>query len=404
MQTETVSTSLSSEEIDEASYIEILYNKAEDFYHQYYAEKSLGSPFQRLIEIRQEVEHSGTYTQTFEELEFGAKVAWRNSNRCVGRIYWKTLKIKDMRHIDDERDIFNALIDHLRFATNGGKIRSAITVFKAPNPFDNSAIKLWNSQLIRYAGYRKGEKIVGDPAEVEFTEVCQQLGWQGAGTNFDLLPLVIQIGDRAPRVFKLPQQEVLEVAIEHPTFAWFKELQLKWHAVPAISNIALEVGGIRYTAAPFNGWYMVNEIASRNFGDTYRYNLLPQIAERMGIDTSKNTTLWKDKALVELNLAVLDSFQKNGVSMVDHHTASEQFMHFAATEEKHERAVTADWAWIVPPMSGSTTEIYHREWNNETKTPNYFYGTSSWKGEEAKKMAAAAAAAGCPFYAGQSED
>ena len=393
-----IAPGLVAEEVDEAAYVEKLFSQAEGFYHQYYREKSLGSPFQRLIAIQQEIERTGTYNQTFEELEFGAKVAWRNSNRCVGRIYWKALTVRDMRHLEIEHDIFDALVDHLNFATNGGKIRSAITVFKAPNPFDKSAINLWNSQLIRYAGYRKGEEIIGDPAEVEFTQVCQQLGWQGAGTHFDVLPLVIQVNGCAPRVFKLPQQEILEVAIEHPSLDWFGELQLKWHAVPIISNIALELGGIRYTAAPFNGWYMVNEIATRNFGDTYRYNLLPKVAERMGLDTSKNTTLWKDKALVELNLAVLDSFQKNNVSLVDHHTAAEQFMHFAATEEKQGRLVTADWAWIVPPMSGSTTEIYHREWNNEIKSPNYFYNTPSWKGEDAERMAAAA---GCSFYAGQ---
>ena len=31
----------------------------------------------------------------------------------------------------------------------------------------------------------------------------------------------------------------------------------------------------------------------------------------MGLDTKNPTTLWKDKALVELNLAVLYSFQVN---------------------------------------------------------------------------------------------
>ena len=36
----------------------------------------------------------------------------------------------------------------------------------------------------------------------------------------------------------------------------------------------LDIGGLQFTAAPFNGWYMSSEIASRNFGDEYRYNLL----------------------------------------------------------------------------------------------------------------------------------
>ncbi len=143
---------------------------------------------------------------------------------------------------------------------------------------------------------------------------------------------------------------------------------------------------------------MVNEVASRNFGDLNRYNLLPRIAERMGLDTSTNATLWKDKALVELNIAVLDSYQKCGVSMVDHHTVSEQFMNFAAIEVKHGRPVTADWAWIVPPMSGSTTGVFHHEWNNEVKCPNYFYyNTPAWKAREAEKKTDGTPS-GCPFH------
>ena len=48
---------------------------------------------------------------------------------------------------------------------------------------------------------------------------------------------------------------------------------------------------------------------NRNWGaqlsDHDRYNLLPAVAEMMDLDTSRNGTLWKDKALIELNIAVL---------------------------------------------------------------------------------------------------
>ena len=63
----------------------------------------------------------------------------------------------------------------------------------------------------------------------------------------------------------------------------------------------LEIGGIMYTAAPFNGWYMGTEIGARNLADEGRYNKLPLIAKLMGQDTSSETTLWRDRALVELN-------------------------------------------------------------------------------------------------------
>jgi nitric-oxide synthase len=35
---------------------------------------------------------------------------------------------------------------------------------------------------------------------------------------------------------------------------------LQWYAVPAVSWLELSVGGLTYTAAPFNGWYADTEI------------------------------------------------------------------------------------------------------------------------------------------------
>ena len=54
----------------------------------------------RLREIRREISLTGTYRHTLEELEFGARVAWRNSSRCIGRLYWKSLKVRDRREVD----------------------------------------------------------------------------------------------------------------------------------------------------------------------------------------------------------------------------------------------------------------------------------------------------------------
>ena len=79
---------------------------------------------------------------------------------------------------------------------------------------------------------------------------------------------------------------VLEVPLVHPEFEWFADLRLRWHAVPAISNMPLSIGGITYPAAPFNGWYVGTEIGARNLADADRYDLLPVVAERMGLDTA----------------------------------------------------------------------------------------------------------------------
>ena len=40
--------------------------------------------------------------------------------------------------------------------------------------------------------------------------------------------------------------------------------------------MCLEIGGICYPAAPFNGWYMGTEIGARNLADTDRYDQLPR--------------------------------------------------------------------------------------------------------------------------------
>src|SRR3981081_4359106 len=53
----------------------------------------------RLTQVQKELAHTGTWWHTFEELAFGAQVAWRNNTRCIGRLHWKSLVVRDMRHL-----------------------------------------------------------------------------------------------------------------------------------------------------------------------------------------------------------------------------------------------------------------------------------------------------------------
>ncbi|WP_107841670.1 nitric oxide synthase oxygenase [Metasolibacillus meyeri] len=310
------------------------------------------------------------YQLTTEELTFGARVAWRNSNKCIGRLFWQSLHVFDERHLIEEEAIFEALLRHIDFATNDGKIRPTQTVF-APE-----RVRIWNHQLIRYAGYETDNGIIGDSDSLQFTKMCMELGWQGAGTNFDLLPLVIQVDEREVKWFEIPKKHVLEVEMTHPEYDNFAELQLKWYAVPIISSMGFSCGGVEFTAAPFNGWYMGTEIGARNFADVERYNMLPAVADKMGILRESNSSLWKDRALVELNIAVLHSFKMAGVSIVDHHTAAQQFKLFEQQEEAADREVTGNWTWLIPPLSPATTHIFHKPISNEIKKPNYFYQKS----------------------------
>lgn len=319
----------------------------------------------RLKEVESEIRSTGSYTHTIKELSHGCRMAWRNSNRCIGRLYWKSLKVVDARDISEPNHVFDALQNHIDLAFNRGDIFSVITVFGSRSDFE-----ILNHQLIRFAGYENGK---GDPAEVEFTTYCSDRGWQSRQTNFDVLPWVVRKRDGSVFMKDPEIQPGMIVPIQHPELEWFTDLELRWYAVPAISDMILEIGGVVYPVAPFNGWYMGTEIGSRNFGDENRYNRLPEIAQRMGLDTTTTDSMWKDRALVELNRAVIHSFRKAGVAIENHHDASEQFMQFMRLEQEHGREPKADWSWVVPPMSSSTSPIFHMELDNEVKGPNFFY-------------------------------
>jgi nitric-oxide synthase len=372
--------------------VNLLYENACEFLSLFYKESNLPNLKERLIEVANEINESGSYTQTIDEIEFGVSVAWRNSNRCIGRLFWKSIKIVDCRSIKTAEEIKVAVFNHLEMAFGNGKIKPVLTLFAPENKNGFAPLRIWNNQLIRYAAYRSGGKILGDTAQLEFTDKCLELGWSGRGTEFDVLPVVFQFDGKDPEFFEIPSHLIKEIPISHPDLAWFSKLGLKWNALPVISDMVLEMGGIHYPAAPFNGWYMVTEIGARNLGDFNRYNKLPLIAEKMGLNIVGKDLFWKDRAMLELNYAVKYSFEKAGVSLTDHHEASMQFMKFIAQENKLGREVMADWSWIVPPVSGSTMQVFHTNFENKVLSPNFYYNTPAWKKvdiETSKK---------CPFH------
>ncbi|MEV0399206.1 nitric oxide synthase oxygenase [Actinoallomurus sp. NPDC050550] len=332
----------------------------------------------RIAEVREEIARTGTYRQTRAEITLGARVAWRNHARCVGRLHWQSLKVRDRRDATTAEEVFEACVEHIRTATNGGNIQSTTTVF-APREPGGAQIRIWNPQLIRYAGYRRPDgTCVGDPANADLTEAFQRLGWKGRGGRFDVLPLGIQMPGEEVELFELPPDVVLEVPLTHPDLPWFAGLGLRWHALPVVSDMRLEIGGVSYPAAPFNGWYVSFEIGARNLSDRDRYDMLPAIAEHMGLDTGSTRSLWKDRALVELNVAVLHSFEEAKVRIVDHHVVSKQFCTHIEREERAEREVPTDWTWIVPPLSSSTVPTFHRTYENRDLRPNYYRMPSAW--------------------------
>jgi len=355
-------------------------DEAEAFVRMFHHEHpEAGSLAARLATVRAEIDRTGIYRHTPAELTFGARVAWRNASRCIGRLYWNSLVVRDCRESTSVEQIFRDVVRHLHIA--GGAtpakdgvrhLRPTISVFAPAEP-GQPYPRIWNEQLIRYAGYRQADgSVIGDPRYVDFTTAMTSRGWIGKGEAFDVLPVAIETPGEGVCLFELPESSIIEVAIEHPEYPWFADFGLRWHAVPAISNMRLAIGGVHYPAAPFNGWYMGAEIGARNLADADRYNMLPIVAARLGMDTRRETSLWRDRALVELNIAVLWSFGRAGIQITDHHTESQRFVTHIAREERAGRATPADWSWIVPPISGGTTPVFHRYYAEADQRPAFY--------------------------------
>ena len=249
---------------------------------------------------------------------------------------------------------------------NGGNIQPAITIFRERRPGEND-LRVWNKLIIGFAGYEQEEdgSIVGDPSSVELTKVAESLGWRGPGGRFDILPWILSGEDGKPKLYHIPQKFLdtmpLTVHITHPTIPAIGEMDIHWLSLPGVANMMAEIGGVQFTAAPFAGWYQGTEIASRDLLDVQRYNLIEPLGEAMNLDMSSNTTLWKDAVALELNRAVLESYKKAKISIVDHYTQAEQFMEHMSAEYKDRGGCPADWVWLVPPMSGSLVPTYHQE-------------------------------------------
>ena len=357
---------------------------------------------QRLNSIKQSIEQTGTYTHTSEELIFGAKLAWRNSNRCIGRHFWRQLDVFDCRSLQTKTSILEALKNHVAFSYNEGAIKSAVTIFAPRDKTSESIdpVRVLNHQLIRYAGFKNEDgTILGDPHSLNFSEKLATLGWQPSKkTAFTPMPWLIQINGEIQdpySVFEEHPNLLTEVQIEHPENSAFKELGLKWYSTPILSDMALLIGGIHYPCAPFNGWYMGTEIGARNLADENRYDYLPQIAKIFDLNTKSNRTLWRDRALIELNRAVLHSFDRDKIKIGDHHALTRQFEKFCENEAKSKCPVTGDWSWLVPPISAPQTPTFSQEFDPTiVKHTNFFYQSSPLETKEKRPIKKSK----CPFH------
>ena len=328
----------------------------------------------RQVEIAAELRRTGTYKHTAEELAFGARIAWRNHARCIGRSLWSTLKVLDFRDVTEPEAIAERTFDQMRRADRDGRVQSIISIFAPAGP-GASPCFIENEQVLQYAGHVVGTKVIGDRRNIEFTRIARMLGWappEEPGA-FDLLPLIIRDTHGNRRIFDIPPDVAREVRIRHPDYPAFDELGLRWYPIPCVSGMILTIGGLDYPCAPFNGFYMATEIASRNFADENRYDMLASAARAFGFATHPSRDVfWKDRTLIELNRAVLESYRRAGVTIIDHHSASEQYMNFDRRERAAGRPPSGDWAWIVPPQASAGCPVFHLPMTDLAAVPNFY--------------------------------
>ena len=177
----------------------------------------------RWRKVEEELQSTQTYHQTFEELVYASRVAWRNSVKCIGRLFWQGLAVRDFRHAQTEDEMFDAIFSHIETAMNGGNLRPLITVFP-PADKDGHLPRIWNPQIFRYAGYRMPDaSILGDPMNVELADAAMRLGWKPPVERgrFDLLPVILEAGGRKPQWREIPKKLVVEVPIRHPRLEGF---------------------------------------------------------------------------------------------------------------------------------------------------------------------------------------
>ena len=355
-----------------------LREEARAFLSNFYAESGRGaSAFKRRwAEARRSLSKTGTYRHTEEELAFGARVAWRNHGRCIGRIYWESLEVVDCRQMSDPAAMMDRMCSHMRETLGDGRIRSMISVF-APIQPNKIPAYFESAQITQYAGYaQKDGSVIGDRQNVEFTRIAMSLGFRPPEQigQFDLLPVLIRDGDDRRILFDLPRDCLREVPIAHPQYEQIQQLNLKWYAVPCLSGMIMTIGGVDYPCAPFER--VLHGHRDRVAGTSPTRNVMTcsRPSEKVWVITPINLAIicGRIRLCTELNIAVLHSFRSAGVSIIDHHLASKQFIEFHHREQINGRKVAGDWRWIVPPQAPSSCEVFHLRMKNFHPVPNYY--------------------------------
>ena len=91
-------------------YIELYYHEREDDMR---GKTGFLPKEKRMDMVKQYIAETGTYEHTFDELQHGACVAWRNAPKCANRKYWQQLKLLDCRDVTTNNGMFDCCMKHV---------------------------------------------------------------------------------------------------------------------------------------------------------------------------------------------------------------------------------------------------------------------------------------------------
>ena len=121
---------MNSELQDKETVMETLLREAKEYQQIYYAERGpsivpagenpAAHAAARWNEIRASIASIGTYEQTYDELEHGMRLAWRNAPKCPNRKFWGDIKLRDHRATTTNEGMFDACVEHLNDAMVSG--------------------------------------------------------------------------------------------------------------------------------------------------------------------------------------------------------------------------------------------------------------------------------------------
>jgi len=98
-----------------------------------------------------------------------------------------------------------------------------------------------------------------------------------------------------------------------------------------------------YQTCPVNGWYAATEIG-RDILDKQRYDMAHAVSIACNIPRT-TLAIWKDGIQLQVHKAILHSFAKRSISIIDHHSASNSFQEFFQEEVKARGKCPGDWVW-----------------------------------------------------------